>query len=55
MAVKQTMICLFILFHGMFPVAAGVDAGGVGQSLQAGDFFGSEDGIHYLGGLDHQI
>ena len=27
----------FSLFHCMLPIAAGVDAGGVGQGLQTGD------------------
>ena len=26
-----------LLFHRMLPIAAGVDAGGVGQGLQTGD------------------
>ena len=37
----------------MFPVASGVDAGGIGQGLQAGDFFRGKDGIHHLGGLQN--
>jgi hypothetical protein len=37
----------------MLPVAAGIDAGGIGQGFQAGDFFGGENGIHHLRGLQH--
>ena len=36
-SMKNERLECFILFHRMFPVAMGVDAGGIGQGLQAGE------------------